>query len=285
MDKREAKEDIMGKRLEGKVAIVTGSTSGIGRASAERFAEEGASVIINGRRRELGQKVVEGIRAAGGEASYRYADVSDAGQVRDLVHFAVETYGRLDVLMSNAYSGRSASVENLTEADWDYAFAMTVKATAIAAQAAIPEMIKVGGGSIIITSSVQGYLAGPDGATYNALKAALINLARQMAIDYGRDNIRVNTLCPGRIVTEGKIEMLNATPAEVRRQALVYPLGRPGSMREAADCALFLASDESSFVTGHALVVDGGLTAQLQDAAGRYVDAWWMERFDADPSL
>ncbi len=275
----------MGNRMEGKVAIVTGSTSGIGRASAERFAEEGAKVVINGRRRELGQEVVEGIRSAGGEASYCYADVSEADQVRDLVRFAVDTYGRLDVLMSNAYSGRGGSVVDLREEDWDYAFAMTVKATAIAAQVAIPEMIKAGGGSIIITSSVQGYLAGPDNATYNALKAALINLARQMAIDYGRDNIRVNALCPGRIVTEGKIEMLNATPAEVRRQGLVYLLGRPGSMREAANCALFLASDESSFVTGHALVVDGGLTAQLQDAAGRYVDAWWMERFDADPSL
>ncbi|MBC7235858.1 MAG: glucose 1-dehydrogenase [Chloroflexi bacterium] len=275
----------MGNRLAGKVALITGSTSGIGRASAERFAEEGAMVIINGRRCELGMEVARGIRERGGQAEYLNADVSDPAQVRSLVELAADTYGRLDILMSNAYSGRSASVTELSEEDWDYAFAVTVKAAAVAAKHAIPKMIEAGGGSIILTSSVQGYLAGPHSATYNALKAALINLARQMAVDYGRYNIRVNALCPGRIVTEAKVEMLEANPEEVRRQQLVYPLGRPGTLREAADCALFLASDESSFVTGHALVVDGGLTAQLQDATGRYVDAWWMERFQANPSL
>ena len=142
----------------------------------------------------------------------------------------------------------------------------------MASKYAIPHMREAGGGSIVNTSSVQGYLAGRSSAAYNTLKAALINLARQMAVDYGRDNIRVNAICPGRIVIEKKIEMLNANPDEVRRQHLVYPLGRPGTLREAAFCALFLASEESAFVTGHALVVDGGLTAQLQDGAAKFVE-------------
>ena len=262
----------MGTRLAGKAAIVTGSTSGIGRASAEMFAEEGASVVINGRRRELGQEVVNGIEAKGGAASYCYADVAVEDELLALVRFAVETYGRLDILMNNAYTGPSLSVTEMTGADWDAAFAVTVKATAMASKFAIPHMREAGGGSIVNTSSVQGYLAGRSSAAYNTLKAALINLTRQMAVDYGRDNIRVNAICPGRIVTEKKVEMLNANPDEVRRQHLVYPLGRPGTLREAANCALFLASGQSSFVTGHALVVDGGLTAQLQDVASKYAE-------------
>jgi NAD(P)-dependent dehydrogenase (short-subunit alcohol dehydrogenase family) len=262
----------MGTRLKGKVAVITGSTSGIGRASAELFAEEAAQVIINGRRRELGQEVVDGIVTQGGTASYFYADVSKSEDITALIDCALHTYGRLDILMNNAYSGRSASVVDMTEANWDAMFAVMLKAPILACKYAIPHMIEQGGGSIINTSSVHGILAGRGNAPYNTFKAGLINLTRQMAVDYGRDGIRVNALCPGRIVTEGKVEFLKARPDEVRRQKYTYPLGRPGSMRECAYAALFLASDESSFVTGHALMVDGGLTAQLQDAAAQYVE-------------
>ena len=262
----------MGKRLEGKVAVVTGSTSGIGRASAELFAEQGASVVINGRRRELGQEVVDGIVARGGTASYFCADMSDSQDVAGLIRFALDTYGRLDILMNNAYSGRSASVLEMEEAEWDAMYAIMLKAPILASKAALPHMIERGGGAIVNTSSVHGVLAGRENAPYNTFKAALINLTRQMAVDYGRHGIRVNALCPGRIVTEGKVEFLDARPAEVRRQKYTYLLGRPGTMRECAYAALFLASDESSFVTGHALMVDGGLTAQLQDAAATYVE-------------
>jgi NAD(P)-dependent dehydrogenase (short-subunit alcohol dehydrogenase family) len=262
----------MGKRLETKVAVITGSTSGIGRASAELFAEQGASVVISGRRRELGQEVVDGIVARGGTASYCYADVSVSEEVVSLIGHAIETYGRIDVLMNNAYSGKSASVLDLTEAEWDASYAVMLKAPILACKTVLPHMIEQGGGSIVNTSSVHGILAGRANAPYNTFKAALINLTRQMAVDYGRYGVRVNALCPGRIVTESKVEFLEAHPDQVRRQQYTYLLGRPGSMRECAYAALFLACDESSFVTGHALMVDGGLTAQLQDAAAQYVE-------------
>jgi NAD(P)-dependent dehydrogenase (short-subunit alcohol dehydrogenase family) len=255
------------------VAIVTGSTAGIGRASAELFAEQGASVVVSGRRRELGEEVVRGIRSRGGTASFVAADVSRAADLRELIRAAVAAYGRLDILMNNAYSGKSRSVTEMDEADWDAAFAVTLKAAALASKYAIAEMIKGGGGSIIHVSSVHGVLAARNNAAYNAFKAALINVARNMAMDYGKHNIRVNALCPGRIVTEAKVKFLEANPEQLVLQELVYPLGRPGTMREAATAALFLASDDSSFVTGHALMVDGGLTAQLADAVGAYVEA------------
>jgi NAD(P)-dependent dehydrogenase (short-subunit alcohol dehydrogenase family) len=265
------------KRLEGKVAIITGSTAGIGRASAELFAEEGASVVINGRHREAGEEVVRAITAKGGKASFFLADVSKADEVKSLIQYAMDTYGRLDILMNNAYSGRGGSVVAMSEADWDYTFAATIKAVALACKYAIPLMQRGGGGSIINISSVQGLGVYRENAAYNTFKAALINLSRQMAVDFGRSNIRVNAICPGRIVTESKIEFLKARPDEARRQKYVYPLGRPGTMREAAYAALFLASDESSFITGHALVVDGGLTAQLADAASKYVEERVLE--------
>ena len=135
----------MGTRLHGKVAVVTGSTSGIGRASAELFAEEGASVVINGRRRELGEEVVVAIREKGGMASYCYADVGSSSELKQLIRFAVATYGRLEILMNNAYSGQTASVTDLEEQDWDALFAVTVRAAYLGCKYAIPEMVKVGG--------------------------------------------------------------------------------------------------------------------------------------------
>lgn len=259
-------------RLEGRVALITGSTSGIGRACAERFAEEGAQVVVNGYPPDLGEEVAAGIRAAGGAASFCCADVRESRQLERLVQSTVETYSRLDILMNNAACGRSAAVAEQEEADWDEVFASTVKAAYLGSKYALPHLIAAGGGSIIHTASIHGLLAGHDGAAYEAAKAGVINLARQMAVDYGRHNIRVNALCPGRILTEYKVHWLEQHPEEVRRQAYAYPLGRPGRLREIADAALFLASDESSFVTGHALVVDGGLTAQLADAAVNRMD-------------
>lgn len=267
-------------RLANRVAIITGSTSGIGRACAERFAEEGARVIINGFPSEREEEVAEGIRAAGGMACYCSADVRCEEELRHLIQSALDTYGRLDILMNNAAGGQSAAVVEQEARDWDDVFASTVRAAYLGSKYAIPLMIKAGGGSILNTASVHGLLGGSRGAAYDAAKAAIINLTRQMAVDYGKHGIRVNALCPGRILTEGKLKWLEGHPEEIRRQKLVYPLGRPGTLREIAAAALFLASDDSSFVTGHALVVDGGLTAQLQDAAGAIVEEGLLRERD-----
>jgi len=268
-------------RLAGKAALITGSSSGIGRACAERFAAEGACVVINGFPLERGEQVAEEIRASGGSADYCRADVRKSEELQRLVQFAVETYGRLDILMNNAAGGRSAAVVEQAEADWDDVFASTVRAAYLGSKYAIPLMIEAGGGSILNTASVHGLFGGSRGAAYDAAKAAIINLTRQMAVDYGKHGIRVNALCPGRILTEGKLKWLEGHPEEVRRQKLVYPLGRPGTLREIANAALFLASDEASFVTGHALVVDGGLTAQLQDAVGAIVEEGLRAELDS----
>ena len=257
----------MDKRLQDKVAIVTGSTSGIGRASAELFAEHGAKVVVCGRRRELGKEVVDGITAKGGTAGFLPVDVRRGDQLRDLVRFAVDTYGQLDILMNNAFSGRHGSVVDLIEEDWDATCAVTVKAVFLACKHAVPEMIKGGGGAILNVGSHLGLVGAGGCAAYAAFKAATVHLSRQMAIDYAGQGIRVNAMCPARIVTEAKQKMLDSNPKAVRDQKYVYPMGRPGTMREAAMAALFLVSDESSFVTGAVLPVDGGMTAQDPGAA------------------
>jgi NAD(P)-dependent dehydrogenase (short-subunit alcohol dehydrogenase family) len=256
----------MSGRLENKVAVITGSTSGIGRATAELFAREGARVVVNGRRQELGQEVIEGIRAEGGEASFYQADVSVTAELQGLIDHALETYGRLDVLMNNAYSGPSCAILDLSEEEWDESMDTGLKAVFLGCKLAIPHMIDSGGGSIINTSSVHGVLAARNSASYESLKAGMINLTRQIAVDYGHQGVRVNAICPGLIVIERSAERFEEYPELVDWNRVLYPVGRYGVPRDIAYAALFLASDESSFITGHALMVDGGLTIQLQDS-------------------
>ena len=262
----------MDQRLAGKVAIITGSTSGIGRSSAELFAEHGARVVVNGRRKELGREVVAVIEAAGGEAIYVPGDVKQPEVLQELVSQCMDRFGRIDILMNNAWTGTNRSLSDLEPEDWDESFALIVKAAALGSKYALPHMIAGGGGAIINVSSVHGVLASRSFLPYDAMKAALVNLTRQMAVDYGQYGIRVNALCPGRIITERSSARIATQPEQEVLQTLVYPLGRPGTMREAAYAALFLASDEASFVTGHALLVDGGLTAQLADSVGAHVE-------------
>jgi len=252
-------------RIEGKVAIITGSTSGIGRASAELFAREGARVVVNGRRKELGEKVVADIRAAGGQAAYFHGDVTQSETIKTLVQFAMDTYGRLDILMNNAWSGALNSVTEIDESDWDICMSVTVKAVYLGCRYAIPEMIKSGGGSIINTSSIHGLMAARRYGPYDAAKAAINNLTRQVAVEYGPQGIRCNALCPGWIIVESHEPSLAENPDGLNFAKVIYPLGRAGRPNDVANAALFLASDESSFITGQMIVVDGGLTAQLQD--------------------
>lgn len=262
----------MAGRLDGKVAVITGSTSGIGRASAVLFAKEGAKVVVNGRRKDLGDEVVAEIHQSGGTATFFHADVAVEGKVEALVQHAADTYGRLDIMMNNAnasdgsYKGhrRGGGVAELEEGAWDAYASTPLKTIFLGCKYAIPEMIKVGGGSIINMSSVHGLLVNTGSPTYETAKAGMIHLTRQVATDYGRQGIRANAICPGLIVIE-KFKERFGDEQNMRREELLYPVGRPGYPIDVAYAALYLASDESTFVTGLCLVVDGGLTIQLQE--------------------
>jgi len=268
----------MSKRLEGKVAIVVGSTSGIGRTTAELFAQEGASVIVSGRREALGEEVVDGIREAGGTAHFVRTDVAHSDQVRALIASAVETYGRLDILINNSWQGWSDTAVETDEEAWDTIMNSTVKAAFLGTKYAIPEMIRSGGGAIVNTSSVHGVLASRAFCAYDTAKAGMINLTRQTAVDYGPSNIRINAVCPGLILTERAMQYMKEHPAQMEQVKVIYPLQRAGSTLEVAKAILFLVSDDASFITGHALMVDGGLTIQLQDALAEVVDQAAVER-------
>jgi len=221
--------------------------------------------------------VVEGIRAEGGEASFYQADVSVTAELQGLIDHTLETYGRLDVLMNNAYSGPSCAILDLSEEEWDESMDTGLKAVFLGCKYAIPHMIASGGGSIINTSSVHGVLAARDYSPYDALKAAMINLTRQIAVDYGHQGVRANCVCPGAIVVERSQQAIREHPERLRRAEVIYPVGRIGYPIDVANAALFLASDESSFITGHALMVDGGLTIQLQESLSEVVAEHIME--------
>ncbi|MSO23496.1 MAG: SDR family oxidoreductase [Acidobacteria bacterium] len=271
------------RRLEGKVALVTGSTSGIGYSTVRLFAQEGARVVLTGRKRELGEEAVRTIRHAGGEASYFQADFADAQAVRDTVRYTLDSYGRIDILMNNAVSWAEAqekSVTDLREEDWDHAMAIGLKAPYIACQEAIPHMRRQGGGSIIMTGSVRSFLAFRKGFAYDTVKAGLVNMARQLNLDYGREGIRANTLCPGQIVTDPqRLTEMQTNPLLRPFAEIIQPIGRPGQPIDVARAALFLASDESSFVAGAILVVDGGLTIQTPGSLLPQLEAYYRQAF------
>lgn len=264
-------------RLKDKVAIVTGSTAGIGRATALLFAKEGARLVVNGRSAERGEQVVEEIRHAGGEAVFVQADLGERGAVERVVSRAVEKYGRLDILMNNAYTTEWGSVLDVDEDGWDRSLDVMLKAVFLGCKHAVPHMIKQGGGAIINVSSVHGYLAARRSAPYEAAKAGVINLTRQVAVDFGPQGIRANAICPGAIVVERTEQVFAEHPEYRGLSGLVYPLRRVGAPIEVAHTALFLASDESSFITGQAIVVDGGMTAQLHDTLYEDFDRYYRE--------
>lgn len=244
-----------------KVAIVTGAAQGIGRATALRLAAEGARVVVSDIVTDKGEAVVQEIVAAGGEARFHAADVGEHAQIRDLVASTVEAWGRLDMMVNNAYWTTRGTVVEMEEADWDRGMNVMLKAIYLAGKYAFPEMERSGGGAMVNLASVHGYLAWPRNALYETAKAGVINLTRQMAIDGGPLGIRVNAVCPGWIITRG-----NPPEEALEWTKTIYPLRRPGQPEEIASAIKFLMSDDASFVTGHALVVDGGLTTQLQDS-------------------
>lgn len=253
-------------RLDGKVAIVTGSASGIGKATAIQFAREGAKVVVNTDRRvELGQAVVDQIRSEGGDAVFIRADVSSAADVQRLMQETIDRYGTLNVLVNNAVWNREANVLELAEEDWDRIIDVGLKASYLGAKYAIPEMIKAGGGSIICISSVNGLGASPRMGAYNAVKGALILFVKNLAVDFGNKGIRANAICPGHIAVETTLKMYEQDPLEEWGFTEGCPIGRVGKPEDIAYAAVYLASDESSFCTGSSMVIDGGMTCQVPE--------------------
>ena len=255
-------------KFEGKVAIVTGGAAGIGGATARLLAEQGASVLVADIRGPAAQDNVGRIVASGGDADGMGADVGKHEDIVAMVRRAVRNWGRLDILVNNAFSPTDegdGDALTVTEEAWDAGMATLVKAHFLAAKHAVPHMRESGGGSIVNISSVHGLLMAPRKLIYEAGKSAVIGVTKQMAIDFGPDGIRVNAICPGHIVTERQRERWDKNPSGLRYFEDQYPVRRTGVPLDIANAVAFLCSDEASFITGHALVVDGGLTIQLQE--------------------
>ena len=255
-------------RLANKVAAITGAAQGIGRGIARMFAREGAAVVIGDIQDAKGAAVAAEIIEAGGRAAFTHTDVAVASDLEGMVQTAVEQFGGLDILVNDAIWSKGGTAVTLEEPDWDRAVAVGLKACYLGAKYAVPEMARRGGGSIINISSVHGLLAARSSLVYESVKGGLILMAKEMASDFGPQGIRVNAICPGMIVHEGHRH--DPASASARFAAEVYPVRRYGNPDDIAYGAVYLAADESSFVSGHALVIDGGMTAQLQDdLAGR----------------
>jgi meso-butanediol dehydrogenase/(S,S)-butanediol dehydrogenase/diacetyl reductase len=249
-------------RLESKVAIITGGGSGIGRAAAELFAREGAKVVVADYNAEAGQNALQAIKDSGGEAVFVQVDVSDPDQVRGMVHMALDTYGGIDILFNNAGILLFGSVLDTDLKDWNRLMSVNLTGVFLCSQAVIPHMIERGGGSIINTSSSTGaHDVAANIAAYVTSKGGVTLLTRAMAVDHAKDHVRVNAIAPGP--TDTPMLRDNMSAQALADFAATFPMKRLGRPEELAHAALFLASDEASFVTGAVLAVDGGQTAQV----------------------
>src|SRR5450432_1442298 len=250
-------------RLEGKVALITGASQGIGRETALLFASEGASVVVADVKDDAGTQTVMDIEAAGGKAIYVHADVSKAADCENMVAAAEKTYGKLNILFNNAgiMHGDDDNAVTTEEAVWDLTMAINLKGVFLGCKYGIPALRRAGGGSIINTTSFVAIVgAATPQLAYTASKGGVLSMTRELATIHARENIRVNALCPGPLRTELLMSFLNTE--EKRQRRLVHiPMGRFGEAKEMAQATLYLASDESSFVTGTEFVVDGGITA------------------------
>lgn len=248
-------------RLNGKVALITGGTSGIGRATAIKFAEEGAKVAITGRNETRGKEVISSIESGGGTGIFIRSDVRFPDECQRTVEQTLIAFGRLDVLFNNAGVFFRNTTVACTEEEWDLTVDICLKGTYLMSKFALPIMISQGGGAIINNASGWGLVGGDQAAAYCAAKGGVVLLTKAMAIDHGRQGIRVNCVCPGDVETP----ML---PEDAERRGMIWedylagasdrPMGRIGQPEEIAAAVLFLASDEASFVTGAVLAVDGG---------------------------
>jgi NAD(P)-dependent dehydrogenase (short-subunit alcohol dehydrogenase family) len=250
-------------RLEGKVALITGAGSGIGKESAILFAAEGAKVVAVDMNEDAGKAVVATIIAAGGEAVFAKADVSKSEDSRAMVQAAEDSFGKLNVIFNNAgiSHARDDDAVNTEEDVWDLTMAINVKGVFFGCKYAIPAMLRAGGGSIINTASFVAVLgAATPQLAYTASKGAVLSMTRELAAIHARQGIRVNALCPGPLRTELLMKYLD-TPEKRDRRLVHIPMGRFGEAIEMARAALWLASDDSSFTTGSTFLADGGITS------------------------
>lgn len=251
------------RKLAGRAAIITGAGSGIGRASALLFARHGARVVVADVVEPAGRETVDAIRAAAGEAIFVACDVSNEANVAGMVRACLDAYGRLDVLFNNAGVTIPVRVADLDDDVWGRTLDVNLKGVALGCKHSIPHMLDRGG-SIINTASMLGLVASPQQAAYCAAKGGVVMLTRQIAVDYAAYNIRVNCICPSEVDTPMHRKFIEESPdPQATRQRLLarIPLQRVARPEELASVALFLASDDSSYITGVALPVDGGLTA------------------------
>lgn len=252
-------------RFRDRVVLITGGNSGIGRAASLAFAAEGGEVVIAARDEDKSQAVVEEVVAAGGVASSVVCDVTSASDAEAAVAAALDRHGRLDVVFNNAgVIHRDKTVPATTEAQWDDTFAVNVKGTFLISKAAVPVMAEQGGGAIVNNASYFGLVGGTGAAAYSASKGAVVLLTKSMALDHAADGIRVNCVCAGSVDTPmlaGEMEAMGGTDTVRPLFEAKHPIGRIATPGEIAAAVLFLASDESAFVTGAAFPIDGGLTA------------------------
>jgi NAD(P)-dependent dehydrogenase (short-subunit alcohol dehydrogenase family) len=253
-------------RLKGKIAVITGVGTGQGRSASILFAREGAKIAGCDWNAEAGEETTRMVKAQGGEMVFVKADVSSFRDCENVIRTALSTYGRIDILYNNAGVGFSSSLAmgdilSTPEEDWDRVLAINLKSMFLMCKFAIPEMIRAGGGAIVNTASIAALIGSEAAHAYTASKGGMIALSRALAVEFGPKNIRVNCICPGAIDTPmiaPVVEPLRASG----QQFMAAPIRRLGTPEDIAYCALYLASDESSFVTGATFVVDGGFTAQ-----------------------
>lgn len=249
--------------MAGKVAMITGAGNGMGRAASLLFAREGARIVVVDAAEESGIETVEAVRTEGGDAAFVRADVSDEAQVEAMVAFATETYGALHVLYNNAgiFPADDGGVTETAVATWDRVMDVNLKGVWLGCKHAVPALIESGGGSIVNVASFVALMgAATPQIAYTASKGGVLAMTREVAVEQARRGIRANALCPGPIDTP-MLQELMSDPEWARRRLAHIPMGRPGRAEELAKAALFLASDESSYMTGASLVVDGGITA------------------------
>lgn len=252
-------------KLVGKVAVVSGAGSGIGQAAACLYAKNGAKVVVAVRTLSKGEETVRLIKEAGGEAILVHTDVNKLADLQNMIKTAVDSYGRLDILFSNAGVPAPGGLDEVTEEAWDQAVDVNLKSCFFSAKYAVAEMRKTGGGAIVFDSSISGIVGSPMSPVYSATKGGIVTLTKSLALLLASDNIRVNCVCPGPIDTIFARQAWDRAPdpdAARRGNVSGVALGRMGSPEEVANAVLFLSSNDSSYITGTAMPVDGGYLAR-----------------------